>query len=160
VRGKRIVRGLLISFVLISVGFFLGKETTLRTVRNASVNPGAEVSQETSADKVLVYSMHMTFSCWECNQIKLLTQELLETEFAEELAAGQIEYKAVDYMKNDELAKRYNIASSTVVIVQIRDGREGRFQRLDEVWTKSRNKEDFFAYLGGAIRSYLRGGES
>ncbi len=159
-KAEKIIRSLLLGFVLISVGFFLGKEAALRKAGQSGEETAAANPQVASGDKVLVYSMHMTFRCWECNQIEWLTKELLEKEFAEEIAAGRIEHKAVDYMKNESLAKRYNIASSTVVVVQIRNGKETRFERLDEVWTKSRNKKAFFAYVGGAIRSCLNGGKS
>ncbi|MFO7898676.1 MAG: nitrophenyl compound nitroreductase subunit ArsF family protein [Planctomycetota bacterium] len=147
---------ILLAFVFVTIGFALGRETA--PVPSASTGEEqAQVQAQPAADddKVVVYSAHMTFRCWECNQIEHLTKELLEKEFAREQAAGLIEYRSVDYMKDSDFAKRYNIASSTVVLVRIEDGHEADFVRLDEVWTKARKREEFLSYVGGAIRSQL-----
>ena len=101
--------------------------------------------------KVAVYSAHMTFRCWECNQIEWLVKELLDSEFGRETESGVIEYRSVDYMKDVDFARRYDIASSTLVLVRFEDGDEAGFERLDGVWTKSRNRDEFMDYVREAI---------
>jgi len=147
---------ILLAFVLVTIGFALGRQTAPEPPSPAGERAGAATQPATDGDKVVVYSVHMTFRCWECNQIEYLTKELLDKEFAQEQASGRIEYRSVDYMKDTDFARRYNIASSTVVVVRVENGEEAGFERLDEVWTKSRSREEFLAYVRGAIRSQLR----
>ncbi len=146
---------ILLAFVFVTIGFALGRQTAPPSLSPAGEQTKATTEASADGDKVIVYSAHMTFRCWECNQIEFLTKELLEKEFADQLEAGVIEYRSVDYMKDADFARRYNIASSTVVLARFEDGQEAGFERLDEVWTKSRSREEFLAYVRSAIRSQL-----
>ncbi len=146
---------ILLAFVFITIGFALGRETAPPSLTPAGEQTGAAAQPSADDDKVIVYSVHMTFRCWECNQIEFLTKELLEKEFADQLEAGVIEYRSVDYMKDTDFARRYDIASSTVVLARFEDGREAGFERLDQVWTKARNREEFLAYVRGELQAQL-----
>ncbi|MFW5870288.1 MAG: nitrophenyl compound nitroreductase subunit ArsF family protein [Candidatus Sumerlaeota bacterium] len=152
-----ISRGLL-AFVLITIGFSLGRQTA----PSSSQGPGTQAEagdsrtpDAASEEKIVVYSAHMTFRCWECNQIEALTEELLNKEFSEEMEVGMIEYRTVDYMQDTEFAGRYNIASSTLVVARFDGDQPVDFERLDEVWTKSRKPEEFKAYVRSAIEAQL-----
>ncbi len=139
---------LLLAFVLVTLGFAWGRKTAPRAESTGTA--------ESSGAKLIVYSAHMTFRCVECNQIELTTREVLEADFAEELASGIIEFHSVDYMQDAEFARKYDISSSTVILAR----RDGGFERLDEVWTKTRQPEELVSYLRNAIRSQLDKEES
>ena len=153
--AKKVISNLLLTFVLISVGFAIGKETTLNSVRKANAGGTAAATQSDRADKVIVYYMHQTFRCITCNQIEATTGELINTDFAREMKDGRLEWKKVNFQENEDLAKLYNVASSTVVVVRLRDGKEIGHQSLDKVWTLSGNRDEFVKYVGGAIREAL-----
>lgn len=55
------------------------------------------------------------------------------------------------------MAARYGVAASTVVVVAIAGGKEQRFRRLDDVWTRHDQPAAFNQYAGGAIRDLPRG---
>ena len=145
-----VVRTILLAFVLVSIGFALGKEVTLR--RLPATGSTASV---TEGDKVVVYYLHTTFRCVTCNEIERLAKALVETEFAEDLSAGRIEWREVNFQQDDALAKRYEVVSSCVVVATRSGGKETGFQRLDEVWTRFKDPADFNAYVGEAIRKGL-----
>jgi hypothetical protein len=84
-----------------------------------------------------------------------MAREVVETDFAEALAGGRIEWREVDFQERDDLAQRYDVASSCVVIADVRDGVEADFRRLDDVWTLSDRPDAFAEYVAGAIRAYL-----
>jgi hypothetical protein len=168
-RARNITRSALLAFVLVSIGFVLGKEVTARRPAPAS---GAESPAPVAAsdkpvaasdaplaasDKVVVYYLHTTFRCVTCNEIERLTRALVETEFADDLAAGRIEWREANFQEDESLAKRYEVVSSCVVVAHIQGGKEREFQRLDDVWTRCQDPADFNAYVGAAIREYLRG---
>lgn len=141
---------LLLGFVVFTLGFAAGRQT-------ASRPPAADVTEALPPDafQVVVYAAHMTFRCPECNQIEWLARELIETEFAVELASGLLAFRSVDYLRDPAFARRYDISSSTLVIVRTENGVEQDFQRLDDVWVKVRDREEYFAYVRAAIRASL-----
>jgi hypothetical protein len=154
--AKNITRNALLAFVLISVGFALGKEVTARrqTPTTGPESP-ASVAPVATSDKVVVYYLHTTFRCVTCNEIERLTKALVETEFADDLTAGRIEWREANFQQDESLAKRYEVVSSCVVVVNIQGGHESGFQRLDDVWTRYEDPADFNGYVGAAIRKYL-----
>jgi hypothetical protein len=142
---------LLIGFVVFTIGFSVGRKSA--PLPDANTTPQAP--ETANAGHVLVYAVHMTFRCDECTQIELLTRELLQKEFAREMASGTLHFQTVDYMRDTRFARRYNIPASTVVVVRMNGETETGFQRLDEVWLKVNNREDFFDYVRTAIQTSL-----
>ncbi|MDX9781025.1 MAG: nitrophenyl compound nitroreductase subunit ArsF family protein [bacterium] len=142
-------RALLLAFALISIGYMLGKNS----VREQS----ASLEIAGNADHVTVYYLHSTFRCETCNRIEAMTKELLEREYAALIANGHMRWAEIDFMKNTQLAKRFEIAASTVVVADIREGEVLRYQRLDKVWTLTGDRKAFESYLRTAIDLYLDG---
>ena len=161
-KAKNITRSVLLAFVLVSIGFVLGKEMTARR-QTPATGPESPASVATSdkpvatSDKVVVYYLHTTFRCVTCNEIERLTKALVETEFADDLAAGRIQWREANFQQDESVAKRYEVVSSCVVVANIQGGTERGFQRLDDVWTRYQDPADFNGYVGGAIRKYLTG---
>ena len=153
---KTVITRLLLAFVFISIGFALGKETTRRSMQKAAMVADEPASQSAS-DKVIVYYLYATIRCVTCNQIESLTREIVHTQFADALQAGRLEWKEVNFQSNEALAKRYDVASSTVVVVKVRGGQEVGFKRLDDVWTLVEDRQKFVAYVSDAIRWSLDG---
>jgi len=158
-KAKNITRNALLAFVLISVGFALGKEVTARrqtpTTGPESPAPVATEAPVATSDKVVVYYLHTTFRCVTCNEIERLTKALVETEFADDLTAGRIEWREANFQQDESLAKRYEVVSSCVVVANMQGGKEREFQRLDDVWTRYQDPAGFNGYVGAAIRKYL-----
>lgn len=159
-KTQQIIRQLLLSFVLISIGFALGRETGRRSAAPAAGDVGAPASAGTSpADRVLVYYFFGPIRCTTCNKIEATAKEVVQSQFAKEVQAGRVEWKTANFQENESLAKRYDIASSTLVIVKQHEGKDVKSQKLDEVWTLVNNKPGFVSYVQGAVRSYLEGGQ-
>lgn len=151
-----ITRNLLLAFVLISSGFAVGREVGLSKA-DTRAKPTANSPHE-RADTVVVYYMHRTFRCVTCNRIEKMAQDVVQREFAEQLSRKTVQWKQVNFEVNEDLARRYNVASSSVVVVQLRDGREVAHQTLDEVWTLVNKPAEFATYIGDAVRQYTSGG--
>ena len=128
----------------------MGLRSVRITAPAAPTTPGMAV-----ADRVVVYYLHATFRCVTCNTIEKMARALLDARFADALADGRIEWREADFQQQDELAKRYEVVSSCVVVVRIRDGRESGFRRLDEVWTLMSDPPAFDKYVGDAVREAL-----
>jgi len=148
-RAKNILTKLLLAFVLVSIGFALGKHS-VRSDRSQA----AQLDEQGSY--VAVYYMHSTFRCVTCNTIEQMTRDLLDKAYAQELADGRIKWQDVDFQENETLARQFEIVSSCVVVAQIKKGDVTGYQRLDEVWTLMKEPDAFNKYIGDAVNSYLK----
>jgi hypothetical protein len=150
---KPITINLLLAFVLLSIGFAVGKEVTLRR----QIPAAAPESPETAAhaDRIIVHYLHATVRCATCNEIERLTRTLVETGFAADVAAGRIEWREGNYQTEEELAKRFDLTSSCVVIERIKNGKPDEFQLMDDIWIHYKNPEAFNQYIGSAVQKYI-----
>ena len=148
----------LLAFVLFTLGFGVGREVGRR--QGAGVVPGGAaaggaVAPGGAAERITVYYLHATFRCVTCNTIERLAKEVVETEFAADLVAGRIAWYEGDFQVEEDLAKRFDVASSCVVVARQSAGKVIEFQRLDEVWTLVDKPAEFKEYIATAIREYL-----
>jgi len=147
---------ILLTFVIFSLGFGVGKEFGLRNQASSSQTVGEEDRTAASGkSKVMVYYMHTTFRCVTCNTIERMAKNVVETSFADAMVSKHIQWREINFQEREDLAKKYDIASSCVVVVKMENGQETGFQRLDEVWTLSDQPTAFADYLSEAIRKYL-----
>ena len=154
---KKVASRLLLCFALISIGFALGKEVTLRRVRPMAPEAGT-TARPAPGNQVLVYYMYPAIRCVTCNKIEKAAHGIVHEDYAEAVKAGRLKWHEVNISEKDELAERYNVASSTVVVVRLKDGREVGFERLDKVWPLAEKPAELTAYIRKAIRSALEGG--
>ena len=150
--AKTIVKNLLLVFVLISVGFALGKEFALRS--KPSVSAAALAGD---GDRTIVYYVHGSIRCATCNKIEKLARETVQRDFAADLQSGKVQWRTANFQEDEDLAKRYSIASSGVVVVRLKDGREADFKKLDEAWTLVNDSAAFSAYISGEVGVYVNG---
>lgn len=163
--ARRVIRSLLLGFVLVSIGFACGRQTAprpeaaspspvdgaLTAVAPAADAPVADAAEE----KLIVYYLHKTVRCVTCNSIEAMTQEVLQTQFSDELRAGRVEWRTANMDENPDLARRFDVASSSVVLVSLHGGQERSHETLTDVWTLARQPARFADYVAGAVASRL-----
>lgn len=152
-RTVNVVKQLLLGFVLVTVGFAIGKEMTLRRVaetRSQDVTPA-----DASVNQIVVSYVHATIRCVSCNTIERLIKETLDEQFAQAATRQQVIFQEVNFQEDTAFAKQYEIVANCVVLRQIKQGQEKQHQRLDKVWELYEDAPAFKQYLGDAIRGYL-----
>jgi len=151
---KKIIKNLLFAFVFLSIGFSIGKEFTKRSIskKNPEKPP---LTQTLKGTKVIVYYMHSTFRCATCNAIERLTEEVLKKNFVENLENGSLEFKSVNFQKDEDIAKKYKIATGCVVVAKIANGTETNFKVLNDVWTLYDKPDKFSEYISNGVRELL-----
>jgi hypothetical protein len=144
---KHIARALL-GFVLVSIGFALGRASAAR---------GGAAAAETfgPAAQVVVYYLHGNVRCATCNKIEAMAKEVVESAFGALLRDGRVEWRVLNYQEREDLAKRYDVSASSVVVVKVRSGAERDFRRLDEVWQLLDEPLKFRACITAAVKSRL-----
>ena len=123
-KWKNIIKNLLLAFVLLSIGFAIGKNTALQSSGKTDT-PGGNAK---SGQYLRVYYTHANVRCETCNNIEKMTHELLESKFKKELIDGRIEWQVVNFQENDAFAKKFDVTTSGVIVV-LMDG-EGQLSKF------------------------------
>jgi len=173
---KSWITRLLLGFVLVSIGFAVGKEVTMRRMRGSQAPPPwsdmtcasrtntaaagnlpvANPSVATmSANRLIVYYLHGNIRCVNCNEIETAAHQIVENDFTAEQKAGRILWQTVNFDLDPALARKYDVASSTVLLVRFQDNRETASRRLDEVWTLSDKPAEMADYIHKNIQELL-----
>lgn len=103
--------------VLISVIALLTLAGPLHSLAQTADQPGPSL-------KVLYF--HGNNRCTTCNNMEKFTRELLDEDYSDELKNGKVTFEVFNFdeEKNAELVNRYEVESSTLLIVKVRSGKE------------------------------------
>ena len=159
-KTQKAVKNILLAFVLITIGFALGKESAKRhfvTSGQSDTSAGKThlSAGESTESKVVVYYAHTTFRCVTCNTIEEMAKATISNAFSNELTNGVVEWRTVNFQTDEKFASRYEIVSSCVVVVGMNGAVETGYKRLDDVWTKVKEPEAFIEYVTDAVLKYL-----
>jgi hypothetical protein len=114
--------------------------------------------EKAKSPQAVVYYMHRTFRCATCLAIEKMTRQVLDEQFAGEMASGRLEFRTADFWVDEQLARKYDVSNVSVVVVNMNGGKEASHQKLDRVWDLHANPDEFKAYVGGAVQSALAAG--
>ena len=153
-RIQTVIKNVLLAFVLVTIGFAMGKRSATRT-REASQRetpaPAAATESAEEGIKVIVTYLHATFRCVTCNTIEAMAKETVETRFSKALSSGTIEWRTANYQEREDLAERYEVVAACVVVSKMVNGEETDYQRLDDVWILMKDPSAFEKYVSDAI---------
>ena len=136
-KTRRLTAAVLLAFVAFSLIVSVG--LAFRGGEAEAVVPDGEVTQ--------VYYLHGTLRCATCNGIESTVQDLVQNEHADDVAAGRMQLRSVDYQENESLAQRYNVTGNMVVVARFKDGREIETRRLDRVMELADDRDRLAQYL-------------
>lgn len=161
----------LLAFVAGSVAYLIAKESRRPSVVAASsAAPGgrAHVSGNGAAGassgiargtKVIAYYFHGNFRCASCVKIETLSRRAVTEGFPEDVRSGRVEFREVnvDEPQNRHFIEDYRLSSQSLVIVDVRDGRQARWRNMEKVWTLLNSERDFISYVRDGVSGFLRG---
>lgn len=108
-------------------------------------------------DGVVVYYLHSNFRCDTCRTIEAYAKEAVEAGFADELQAGTIQWRVVNYESpgNEHFAADYETVAPNVVLVKFKDGKQVDWKGLPEVWEHTGDKPAFLNFVQSSLREFL-----
>jgi hypothetical protein len=152
---KRLLTLVLLAFVGVSVGYMIWDGA-----RGSGTEPAAmsEAGEAGEGHVTVVYYFHGTKRCHTCRTIEALTREAVESAYSSELAAGAVELRTVnvDEPENEHFVSDYELSMRSVVLVEVVDGVEKRWQRLDEVWQLVDDRDAFVDYIIDNADGFVR----
>ena len=110
-----------------------------------------------AADRIVVRYFHRNKRCTSCRTIERLTRKTLEKDFATELASRRVAWSVVNVETpgNEHFLKDYDQTGQSVVVSDIREGREARWKDLVYVWDLLSQEPEFRSYVRDEVREYL-----
>lgn len=119
----------------------------------ASCSGGAEKKEKQqllqvaeNPDRVEVLYFHGKQRCITCNAIEKLTQEVVETDFSQALADGDLVFRIIDISEDAhaEMADRYEVTWASLFINKWDKGVEARDNMTDFGFTHAKNSPEIF----------------
>ena len=156
-KPKPIITAILLVFVVASLGYLVVSES------NQDDSPGTAgdetVLHESDGIKTVVYYFHATKRCRTCRTIEAYAEEAIREGFPDRVESGDIEWRTVnlDFPENKHFIDDYELATRTVVLVDMEDGRDVRWHRLDRVWELVHDKQQFVDYIQTETTGFLAG---
>lgn len=165
---KRILIALLLAAVALALVSLWGINSTAEpqadkqsVVSAASTTSNVKSSDSTTtAPEVIAYYFHTTYRCVSCKKIEAYSKEAIETGFAEELKNGTLKFESVNIEEgeNGHFIKDYQLYTKSLIICDLKDGKQVRWKNLNKVWELIRNKNEFVKYVQDEINTYLKEG--
>ena len=130
--------------------------TKSEPVSSSSVAPAQEAAQ------LKVYYFHRTIRCPSCEKIEALAQKAVEEGFAGELADGKMQWRVIniDEPQNKHFEDDYRLQAQSVVLSEMRAGKETRWKNLEKVWDLLDDDAGFVRYVQDEIRAMSKGVEA
>jgi hypothetical protein len=128
-----------------------------QTLKPPADPDGVVPAPEGEPDRIIVYYIHGGPRCPSCRKIESFTANALSTALAEPVGTGKIVWQPVnaDVRGNEHFMKDYQLFTKSVVVVEVKDGKQTRWKNLAKVWELLGNQQDFEKYIVSEVRAYL-----
>lgn len=152
---------------LLAIVFLAGCNKTATPVDSDSSAKTVETTEVKSADKptaatsvrdgVIVYYFHGNRRCPTCVGIQNGISKTVAEKFGAQQAEGIVAFEEINIEEeaNRTYADKYRLASSTMVVSILKDGKEIKWTVCDGVWRHALDKAKLTAYVEEQIREAL-----
>ncbi len=161
IEKRHLVTGALLAFVVVT-GVTVAVEETrrARVVDAADAARAADPSPSPLARPSTIYVtyLHTTARCASCLKIEDLTNATMTTRFAGPIAEKRIVWRLVnlDEPEHAHDAKDDGLYTTSVVVTEVKDGREVRWKDLDQVWQLLGDPSAFQSDVEREVQAFLR----
>ncbi|MDZ7860363.1 MAG: nitrophenyl compound nitroreductase subunit ArsF family protein [Candidatus Krumholzibacteriota bacterium] len=157
---KTVISAVLLLFVAISIVTLIVKQTSDTPPAITSQQPVTD--EQSQNDRLIVYYFHGNKRCPTCNTLEAYSKEAVETCFSAELESGRIEWQVVNYDKprNEHFLTDYDLSFQSMVLVNMKDGKETGYKNLEEIWDLVWNKQGFITYVQSEIADFYMQNET
>lgn len=147
----------------------LAPETSVQSTSVSAIDPGevapmgsglAAPAGASLTHRVIATYFHNTARCVTCRNIENRSKEAIEAAFADELASGQLTWRAVnmEQKENEHYAIDYDLAYASLVLAETDGEREVRFKVLEQTWDLVHKRQPLLEdYVVSETRAFLEG---
>jgi hypothetical protein len=119
---------------------------------------GAAIAEDAEEERrVILYYFHGERRCKTCLAIEANAKAAVSSHFSAQLESGELAFQTVNYdePENEHFIKDYGLVSSSLVLVELMDGKPAGHEVLQKAWTLARNKPGFEHYVRQSVLEYL-----
>ena len=146
---KRIITTVLLLFVGVSIVLAMSDAAGWRTNKNTdeakstNSNTAGVVGQQ--QDGLTAIYFHAKHRCTTCETIETFAHDALQSEIEQ----GNIGWAVADYTaeENQATVEQCKVLASTVVLVDLKDGKIVRWKNLEQVWDYTDDAKAFESYI-------------
>jgi len=167
--ANNVLRAVLLLFVAYSLVVLVAKHTTrgfhAATRENSSLAEPSAVAAASdgprlASNRIVVFYFHGKERCENCRNLEAWAKETVETAFADNFGAGQMEWRVVDFSQPQDAHydQDYKLGGlSCVVVGEMRDGAVGRWNVLDEglMLAVTGTKAQVAQYVEREVRTFI-----
>jgi hypothetical protein len=107
---------------------------------------------------LLVLQFHRTQRCAFCSDMEEHTKETLDTYFSHALQEGKIAFRLLnmELPKYQALRKKYSLFTSTLVLIELNQGRESRRKIVTDAWHLTDKRHEFIEMLRSELADFQK----
>ncbi len=141
---------------------FVAASIVALVVKEVRPSPAAKAEAQGPFNGLSVYYVHGNTRCVSCRKIETLSHEAVAKGFPQEMKQGRVEWHVANYQAPgyESFEKAYEIEASTVVLIEFRDGKPGRWRNLAEVWNYLNDGPRLGGFVQEAVGSFLKNEEA
>ena len=108
---------------------------------------------------MVAYYFYTTARCYTCKQIEDYTANTIKQHFAQDISSGRIVWRPVNVQESENryFIQKYQLFTKSVVLVQLKNGRESKHKVLNDTWNLVGNRKSFEAYIVKEVRAMMGG---
>lgn len=116
-----------------------------------------ETQATTSSHYFIATYFHNSVRCPTCHRLEKLSSEAIKKAFASELKDGVLVWRAinVDEPDNRHYNADYQLFTKSIVISEVKDGKERRWKNLEKIWVLVRDEDAFKKYVTSEVAAWL-----
>lgn len=146
--------------ILITAGIFtlcVSDSTSVKTTAAESTLEKESRKNTQKERKLIVYYFHTNFRCHSCVTIEKLTRQAVTEGFTDQLKNGRIEFKEINVEEtgNEHFTDDYKLYTKSVILSDIKNGKEASWKNLEKVWTLLRDEQKFIDYIKSEVTALL-----
>ena len=109
-------------------------------------------SEVKTGSKVIVYYFYTNKRCASCHKIESYTKEAVQG-----IKNNKVEFRMVniDESAHKHFVKDYGLYTKSVVVSNVKNGKQVNWKNLDKIWTLLGDKSKFENYILKEVKSYL-----
>ncbi len=107
-----------------------------------------------SQETIQLLFFHRTSRCTTCINAEQFARDTLNTYFPEKMKSGELSIQSIDYQKEPEMAKKYNVNMNDLKLVITKNGQE-TVKDVPEIWTYVDDRNAYMNYLKGVLNKEL-----
>lgn len=107
-----------------------------------------------ASENIQLLFFHRSSRCTTCVNAEQFARDTLNTYYPVEMKSGVLSIRSIDYQKEPDVAKKYNVNMNDLKLVITKNGQE-TVKDVPEIWAYVNDRNAYMNYLKGVLDKEL-----